>query len=90
MAKTTRRGENPGRRTAGRRGATQEQVQTTETAASASADDRSFIAGRPTSSASPTREDIARRAYEIYKARGGTHGYDIADWLQAERELRSK
>ena len=33
---------------------------------------------------------IARRAYEIYQARGGDHGADIEDWLQAEREIRSR
>ena len=31
--------------------------------------------------------DIARRAYEIYLARGGTHGQDIDDWVRAEQEL---
>jgi hypothetical protein len=31
--------------------------------------------------------DIARRAYDLYKARGGEHGHDVEDWLQAEREL---
>jgi len=35
----------------------------------------------------PTHEEIARRAYEIYLARGGQHGYDRDDWLQAEYEL---
>ena len=34
------------------------------------------------------RDAIARRAYEIFQARGGQHGYEIEDWLQAERELR--
>jgi Protein of unknown function (DUF2934) len=33
--------------------------------------------------------DIARRAYELYEQRGGEHGHDVDDWLQAERELRS-
>jgi hypothetical protein len=33
---------------------------------------------------------IARRAYEIYQARGGDHGADVDDWLQAEREIRSR
>jgi hypothetical protein len=33
--------------------------------------------------------DIARRAYEIYLERGGTHGADFDDWLAAERELRT-
>jgi hypothetical protein len=32
--------------------------------------------------------DIARRAYELYEQRGGGHGNDVADWLQAESELR--
>jgi Protein of unknown function (DUF2934) len=32
--------------------------------------------------------DIARRAYELYEQRGGGHGHDVADWLQAENELR--
>ena len=35
-----------------------------------------------------TPDAIARRAYEIYMSRGGTHGHDIDDWLQAERELQ--
>jgi Protein of unknown function (DUF2934) len=36
------------------------------------------------------REDIARRAYELYEARGGEPGHDVDDWLRAERELREK
>lgn len=31
---------------------------------------------------------IARRAYEIYQSRGGDHGADLDDWLEAERQLR--
>ena len=35
-----------------------------------------------------TREkEIRNRAYEIYLQRGGQPGYEVADWLQAEREL---
>jgi Protein of unknown function (DUF2934) len=30
---------------------------------------------------------IARRAHEIYLARGGEHGKALEDWLQAEREI---
>jgi Protein of unknown function (DUF2934) len=30
---------------------------------------------------------IARRAHEIYEARGGEHGKALEDWLQAEREI---
>ncbi|GMT99673.1 hypothetical protein KH5H1_37930 [Corallococcus caeni] len=46
-------------------------------------------ASAPTSkTAAPTQEQIARRAYEIFQARGGTHGNPEHDWHQAERELR--
>jgi hypothetical protein len=36
----------------------------------------------------PAREEIERRAYELYLARGEVHGQDQDDWLQAERDLR--
>lgn len=39
-------------------------------------------------STDPSRDDVARRAFELYCERGYQHGYDIQDWLQAERELR--
>jgi len=32
-------------------------------------------------------EEIAQRAYAAYLARGGGHGRDLEDSLQAEREL---
>jgi hypothetical protein len=32
-------------------------------------------------------ERIAVRAYALYEARGGEHGQDLEDWLQAEREI---
>jgi hypothetical protein len=34
-----------------------------------------------------SRDEIERRAFEFYCARGGTHGHALEDWLQAEREL---
>ena len=36
---------------------------------------------------SPSFEQIQRRAYELFEARGATHGYDLADWFAAEQEL---
>jgi Protein of unknown function (DUF2934) len=36
----------------------------------------------------PDIETIRLRAYEMFLARGATHGEDLADWLIAERELR--
>ncbi len=38
--------------------------------------------------AGPSLEEISRRAYEIYQARGGEHGRHEEDWQQAERELK--
>lgn len=35
----------------------------------------------------PSHEQIARRAYEIFLERGGSHGNAAEDWIQAEREL---
>lgn len=35
----------------------------------------------------PSHEEIARRAYDLFLARGATHGHDVEDWVQAEQEL---
>lgn len=37
-----------------------------------------------------TAERIRARAYELFMARGGTHGDDLADWFTAEQELGAK
>ena len=39
--------------------------------------------------AEPRMIRIARRAHEIYEARGGVDGKALEDWLQAEREIDS-
>ena len=36
----------------------------------------------------PSYDDIARRAYELFEARGFSHGNDVEDWLAAERDLQ--
>jgi Protein of unknown function (DUF2934) len=41
-------------------------------------------------SATVTEYDIARRAYELYLARDCEDGYEVDDWLQAERELQGE
>ncbi len=92
MAKSSRSGESRGRRPAARREAAQSQQSVSPDPTPATADDRA-AATLATSVArmnKPTREEIAKRAYELFVARGGTHGYDIADWLQAEHELRGR
>lgn len=42
---------------------------------------------RPTG---PTYEEIAQRAHEIWEKSGQPEGHDVAQWLQAERELREE
>lgn len=41
----------------------------------------------PSAAHEPRISRIARRAHEIYEARGGQHGKAMEDWLQAEREI---
>jgi hypothetical protein len=36
----------------------------------------------------PTKEEVERRAYQIYLSRGGQDGHAVEDWLQAEQELQ--
>lgn len=38
----------------------------------------------------PTREQIERRARQIYAERGGQGGSELADWLAAEKELTKR
>jgi len=35
----------------------------------------------------PSPTEIRQRAFEIHIERGGIHGCDLDDWMQAEREL---
>ena len=38
----------------------------------------------------PTHGEVARRAYELFLARGAEHGLALQDWLDAERELTAE
>ena len=40
--------------------------------------------------ADPSEEDIRVRAYLRYLERGGGHGLEFDDWVEAERELRTR
>jgi hypothetical protein len=44
----------------------------------------------PELTGTPSVEEIRQRAYEIHVERGGVHGRDQDDWLQAERDLAQK
>jgi hypothetical protein len=34
--------------------------------------------------------EIRHRAFQLYVERGGEHGHDLDDWLQAKREFESR
>ena len=38
----------------------------------------------------PSDEEVRRRASQIHFERGGIRGYDLDDWLEAEKELTQK
>lgn len=38
----------------------------------------------------PTPDQVRRRAYDLWIARGCREGHDLEDWLDAERELRAQ
>ena len=42
----------------------------------------------PSTGENPLKQDeVARRAYELYQARGGEPGHELEDWLHAEQEV---
>ena len=43
---------------------------------------------KPNGNGGISSDEVARRAYEIYLSRGGGHGADFDDWLEAERQLK--
>jgi len=46
---------------------------------------------KPTDVAEQQRlERIRQRAYELWEASGGQHGNDMANWVQAEQEVRAQ
>lgn len=50
-------------------------------------DNSASVAGEHEPPPESRMNKIARRAHEIYAARGGEHGKAMEDWLQAEREV---
>ncbi|NUR53562.1 MAG: DUF2934 domain-containing protein [Acidobacteria bacterium] len=45
---------------------------------------------RGTVASNGNADRVAARAYELYLARGGSHGNDWEDWLTAEREIMGR
>ena len=93
---TRRRAPASGRRTGTRRaetpgdGAVASSVTAPQEPVDSAADMR--IAGDIDSAPgrTPTPEEIAEAAYRRYLERGGQHGQDFDDWLEAERSLRNR
>jgi hypothetical protein len=48
------------------------------------ADQHEFPRNRTTTA---SHDDVARRAYQLFQARGSEPGRDLEHWLDAEREL---
>jgi hypothetical protein len=55
------------------------------------------IASQPSASAETTTsgirvplDDIRVCAFHMYQKRGAKHGYDIQDWLKAERQITQR
>jgi Protein of unknown function (DUF2934) len=48
------------------------------------------VAKEQSTKKAPTPEEIRKRAFEIHIERGGIHGCDLDDWMEAERELQEK
>jgi hypothetical protein len=46
--------------------------------------------GDSTPAYDPTYDEIAEAAYQRYLQRGSTDGRDFDDWVEAERELKSR
>jgi hypothetical protein len=45
---------------------------------------------RPVAAATPTHEDIARRAYQIYVEKGCPQGQSEENWRQAEQDIQNR
>ncbi len=52
--------------------------------------EKSALSEPQNASAADMEDQIRRRAYQIYEARGSEHGRDMQDWLEAEQELQTK
>jgi len=47
------------------------------------------LMGKDTSQRTPSHDEIAHLAYQLYEVRGRQDGHDVADWRLAEDRLRN-
>ncbi len=78
----------PRRRAPAKRSAPEAAAQAYDAVSTASLE--TGASGNGHSAESPSYDEIAEEAYRRYLRRGGEHGRDFDDWLEAERELRSR
>jgi hypothetical protein len=64
-------------------------VKGTKVSAPLSAKAKTGMPGSKTATPTPTHDQIAKRAYELYLERGSVEGHHEEDWLLAEAELSS-
>ena len=65
-------------------------AKTTTATVTASSSTTAGSAGAKTASRkNPSQQEIAARAWEIWKSRGCQAGRDVENWLEAEKQLRS-
>jgi Protein of unknown function (DUF2934) len=84
----TERGRGESGRT-GRGRSANDRSASDRTASGQTANDRTAAGGDEQRNGQPSEEEIRTRAYHRYLERGGSHGMDFEDWLEAERELKS-
>jgi hypothetical protein len=77
----------PGSQTEEPTGSDREVVENESTPSSAAVAEESAAIYPDTNEGRPTPEEIAVEAYRMYMARGGQHGHDLEDWLEAERRV---
>ena len=51
---------------------------------------KSDARNKPVAIAEPPNleQEIRKRAYELFEARGGAEGHELEDWLRAEGEIK--
>jgi hypothetical protein len=86
-AKKTAAKKSPGKKTVAKQPVAAELA--TVTAAASTKPPTAQVQKAPPSHAD-MYEEIRRRAYELYRQRGGQHGSHEADWHRAEAEIRAK
>ena len=92
-APSPRRPRTSSRRQTGRETATADAIASRTSASSDAVESMSpenQVGSDSSGTYDPTEDDIRLRAYERYLERGGGQGLEFEDWVEAERELKTK